>query len=41
LSIKWTSRTRISSLVRGPSFGAGAAALIGRRMAQLSSCYCD
>src|ERR1041385_5604539 len=35
--IKWTSRTRISSLTRGPSLRAGSGALIGRRMAQDSS----
>jgi len=34
LSIRWTSRTRISSLIRGPSLRAGSGALIGRRMAQ-------
>src|SRR6476469_1503814 len=39
--ISWTSRTRISSLMRGPSFGAGCAGLIGRRMALLSSCRCN
>ena len=37
VSISWTSRTRISSLMRGPSFWTGAGALIGRRMAELSS----
>jgi hypothetical protein len=38
LSMSWTSRTRISSLVRGPSFGAGCADLIGRRMGSISLC---
>ena len=37
LSIRWTSRTRISSLMRGPSLRAGSGALIGRRMARNSS----
>jgi hypothetical protein len=36
LSMSWTSRTRISSLMRGPSLAAGCGALIGRRMGVLS-----
>src|SRR3954452_738255 len=38
-SISWTSRTRISSLMRGPSLGVGIGLLIGRRMTQLLCCY--
>jgi hypothetical protein len=36
LSMSWTSRTRISSLMRGPSLAAGCGVLIGRRMVALS-----
>src|SRR5271170_3114836 len=36
LSMSWTSRTRISSLMRGPSFAAGCGVLMGRRMVLLS-----
>src|SRR5215467_1043021 len=36
LSMSWTSRTRISSLMRGPSLAAGCGDLIGRRMGVLS-----
>ena len=36
LSMSWTSRTRISSLMRGPSLAAGCAVLIGRRMVLVS-----
>src|SRR5262249_20138163 len=36
LSMSWTSRTRISSLMRGPSLAAGCGVLIGRRMGTLS-----
>jgi len=36
LSMSWTSLTRISSLMRGPSFAAGCAFLIGRRMGLIS-----
>jgi hypothetical protein len=36
LSMSWTSRTRISSLMRGPSLAAGCGVLIGRRMVPLS-----
>jgi hypothetical protein len=40
LSMSWISRTRISSLMRGPSLAAGAGVLIGRRMGAISSCCC-
>jgi hypothetical protein len=40
LSMSWTSRTRISSLMRGPSLGAGCADLIGRRMGFVSFGRC-
>jgi hypothetical protein len=36
LSMSWTSRTRISSLMRGPSLAAGCGAFIGRRMGAVS-----
>jgi hypothetical protein len=36
LSMSWTSRTRISSLMRGPSLAAGCGALLGRRMGFVS-----
>jgi hypothetical protein len=36
LSMSWTSRTRISSLMRGPSLAAGCGVLIGRRMVPVS-----
>jgi hypothetical protein len=36
LSMSWTSRTRISSLMRGPSLAAGCGVLIGRRMGLIS-----
>jgi hypothetical protein len=36
LSMSWTSRTRISSLMRGPSLAAGCGVLIGRRMGLFS-----
>jgi hypothetical protein len=41
LSMSWTSRTRISSLMRGPSLAAGCGVLIGRRMGAISlrCCY--
>jgi hypothetical protein len=41
LSMSWTSRTRISSLIRGPSLVAGCGSLIGRRMGliSLNCCY--
>jgi hypothetical protein len=41
LSMSWTSRTRISSLMRGPSLAAGCAVLIGRRMVLFSLGHCD
>jgi hypothetical protein len=40
LSMSWTSRTRISSLMRGPSLAAGCGVLIGRRMGAISLCCC-
>jgi hypothetical protein len=36
LSMSWTSLTRISSLMRGPSLGAGCVLLLGRRMGLIS-----
>jgi hypothetical protein len=36
LSMSWTSRTRISSLTRGPSLAAGCGSLMGRRMGAVS-----
>src|SRR5579863_1635446 len=36
LSMSWTSRTRISSLMRGPSLAAGCGVLMGRRMGLVS-----
>jgi len=41
LSMSWTSRTRISSLMRGPSLAAGCGVLIGRRMGLISFYRCD
>jgi hypothetical protein len=41
LSMSWTSRTRISSLMRGPSLAAGCGVLIGRRMVLISFYRCD